>query len=247
LLVLVFSALGSPLCSQRSSEYKRGQDPLILCVKRIALGARQSKWDEVLAEAKRLDWQFQELRRDLKVDVEKEFLAAVASQSMNALSREVSRLLYHAIEQKLYWNEVEELKPFSRAKSRLDATLYYYEEVLAPGVKRYDEVNKKAEHLRILEVFTELRRSCGSPGLFGLQARPPELDSFRHFHGKLQGILQEVYPHLRPQAKAADAETKPQGEPPSQPDGEPRGDGKAGGEGKAPDGPPGETGERKGP
>ena len=186
----------SSLPAQIGYGYKKGRDPLILSIKRIVLGSRQGRWSSVQREYRKLGWQFQELAEDLDVDLSGSFLKALEGRSMNALSVEISRLLYHTVMQKLYWNEKEKLREFIKAKSRTDAALYYYEEILSIGVRNFDRKRKRNHHRRILDAFAALRRSVGSAGLFGFQARPPDLGQFKAKRIVILNLLKDVYPHV---------------------------------------------------
>lgn len=194
-------ALECPLNAQTGYGYLRGKDPLILGVKKIVLEARRGDWRAVEAEALKLAWQFKELREDLGLDLEKDFLDAARSKSMVPLSREITRLVYAAVVQKFHWNEKEELKLFGRSKSRVEAAAYYYQEILSLGVKRFDEKKDEKQDAAILEAFDAMRRSLGSPGLLGVNARPPDLEAFRRARGTVQNALKKVFPVVEEKAK----------------------------------------------
>lgn len=163
----------------------------------MILSARNGEWDAVAHEVDALAWQFEELRTDLRVELEKGFRAAVAKRSTSDLALEVGSLTYFSIVQKFHWNHKEELSNYVRSKSRVDAARSYYEEILAIGVRNRDRLTKTDYHEETLAAFDKLRKSLGSPGLFGINARSPSVDDFKAGERAVLARLRRVYPQVK--------------------------------------------------
>jgi hypothetical protein len=194
--LLIPAAPGGEAEAAAGYGYRKAEDPLVLAVKRIILRARRGDWDSVSSEFQRLDWQFAELKKDLDVDIAGRFEKAIGKESLAALSPEICRVMYFAVVQKLHWNRVEECKKYVRAKSRTEAALFYYEEILAIGTRDYDEKNGTDLHGSTLKDFEILRQSIGTAGLFGIGSRPPDMQAFEEGAERILERLRQVYPYL---------------------------------------------------
>jgi hypothetical protein len=176
--------------------YKKSEDPLVLGVKRVVLHARKGEWPSGESEFSRLHWQFVEFRDDLQVDIEERFDAALKTRSLPVLSREVCRVMYFAIVQKFYWNRRERCEKYVPAKSRLEAAIFYYEQILAIGVRDYDRKNRSSIQDEIELEFKILRKSIGTAGLFGIGARDPDLKGFSESSERVLEYLRRVFPYV---------------------------------------------------
>jgi hypothetical protein len=189
--------------------YKKSEDPFVLGIKRIILNARTGAWPAARKEFTRLDWLFLELKTDVGADLAGDFEKALESQSLAGLSREISRVLYYAVAQKFLWNRKEECAKYVPAQSRVEAALFYYDEILSLGVRDHDRKTGSTLHKEIKEEFEILRRAIGTAGLFGILARPPDLKAFAASSDAVLQRLRQVYPHV------GDAEGKAAKPPPA--------------------------------
>lgn len=222
LALVVAAFLPVSVSAKTGYGYKKSEDPLILGVKKIILDARGGDWSSARGEWARLGWQFREFRDDLGIDIGGRMERAIRSQSMSDLAREISRLLYYAVVQKFLWNERERCERYVPAKSRVEAALFYYEEILSIGVRDHDRSRRSEIHRRILDAFKSLRKSIGSPGLFGIGGREPDLQAFRTQAEAILTHLTEVYPFVVVKRDAAAGK----GAPPDPSKGQGDGDGR---------------------
>ena len=81
LALLAFLGVVPLLPAQTGYGYRKGQDPMVLSVKKIVLAARRDRWAEAVEEAGKLEWFFKEIREDLRVDLGKDFREAAGSRS----------------------------------------------------------------------------------------------------------------------------------------------------------------------
>jgi hypothetical protein len=205
----VLLLLSPPLAAKVGYGYKKSEDPLVLGIKRIIYAARNGDWGGCEAEFRRLDWQFQEFRDDLAIDIEDDFASSIRARTLEELSRGVCKVMYLAVKQKFHWNRVEGCKKYVPAKSRVEAALFYYEEILSIGVRDYDGKNGKEVHRRLHAEFRTLRGAIGTAGLFGLGAREPDLEAFSKSSEAVLAGLREVYPYLG-DAEAARLPVRPE-------------------------------------
>lgn len=196
LIALIAALEPSTAVAKVGYGYKKSEDPLVLGVKRVVLHARKGEWPAGESEFSRLHWQFVEFRDDLQVDIEERFADALESRSLAVLSREVCRVMYFAIVQKLYWNRRERCEKYVPAKSRLEAAIFYYEQILAIGVRDFDRKNRLNIQDEIQREFKILRMSIGTAGLFGIGARTPDLKGFSESSERVLAYLRRVFPHV---------------------------------------------------
>jgi hypothetical protein len=175
----------------------------------VILHARKGEWSSGQSEFRRLHWQFVEFRNDLQVDIEDRFEAALKTKSLSVLSREICRVMYFAIVQKFYWNRRESCSKYVPAKSRLEAAIFYYEQILAIGVRDFDRKNRMNIQGEILREFKILRKSIGTAGLFGIGARKPDVPGFSKSSERVLSELRRVFPYVIEEAsKDRSAKTK---------------------------------------
>jgi len=173
--------------------YTREEDPLLKGVKRAILHARLNQWEKVEEDVERLSWQVEELREDIQVDIGPLLQKVVASRDLKELGKGLLNLVYLALIQKFFWNQKEKLTRYIPAKARLYSAEIYYQEILAPTVRRYDARTGKNLHREITERFKSLPKTLGSPGLFGMGARPPDLESFQRLAREIEDRLNEIF------------------------------------------------------
>lgn len=192
--------------------YTREEDPLLKAVQVAVRSAREGDVAGARAQVKRVEWQTDELKapEDLKVDFAPR-LAAAHEGDPASEARVVeawANLVYLALLQKLHWNLKEELKEYHRAKARLDSAQAYYELVLAGNVKEDDRRRREQDpqapsrHEDVMRQLEKARQALGTPGLFGVGARPPDPAAFREATVRLVGHLNAVFPSfVRPGPK----------------------------------------------
>lgn len=174
--------------------YSREDDPLIRAVKKVLAHQRAGNRDKALEVADSLQWQIDELKGDLKIDLEDQMLAAVRSDDTSRLGYTLTHLVFLAMEQKFYWNLDEKLERYAPARARLESAQFYYEDILSHAVRRADKAQNKKRHSAVLTSFAKLRQTIGSPGLFGIGASDPDVAAFREAARELLAKLLEVYP-----------------------------------------------------
>ena len=174
--------------------YAKAEDPLVLGVKSAIGHARAERWEALDEAIASLDWQIKELREDIGVDLEPVIRKAVESRKFDKIAYAITQLVYQAFVQKLHWNEKEKLERYVPARARLDAAQFYYEEILSHAVRRADQSQKEQRHREVLRRMRKLRSTLGSPGLFGVGKREPDLAKFRTLAGETVTLLRAVYP-----------------------------------------------------
>lgn len=202
-LLVVLS--GSAHVSAQTYGYERAEDPLIIGVKQVIAACRKGEHDRVREHVAALSWQIDELRSDVKVDLRKPIDEAVSSKDVQQLGYALTHLVYQAMRQKFHWNEQEKLESYGRARARLDAAEFCYTEILSHAVRRADKAQKKQRHEAILKEFEALRKSLGTPGLFGAGRQEPDLSAFKSGTEVIVERLREVYPDFLPKKRVEEA------------------------------------------
>ena len=176
--------------------YTREEDPLLKGVKLAILHAKQKQWDKVGKDIKSLSWQIEELRGDIKVEIGPLLQEVVATQDLAQLGKGLLNLVYLALIQKFYWNQQERLTRYIPDKARLYSAELYYQEILAPTVRQYDAQTGRNFHREITDYFKYLPRTLGSPGLFGIGAKAPDLQTFSQQAREIEVRLKEIFPYF---------------------------------------------------
>ncbi|MCA8960855.1 MAG: hypothetical protein KDC38_10095, partial [Planctomycetes bacterium] len=231
-VALVLGVLGGGLeapAAAQSYGYEKDQDPLVLGVKKAISAARKEDWSEVRATIATLEWQVEELRHDVRVEMKPVLDRAIETEDAQHIGYALTQLVFQSLRQKLHWNNAEKLEHHARARMRLQAARFYYEEILSHTVRRADRARKEKRHEEILATFDELRRALGSPGLFGAGKADPKPEVFSHLSEKLEKSLREVYPDF---LGAKKEDEKPSSRPEKR-------EGDKGSTGTPSDGPPG--------
>ena len=202
------SLLGTPAAAQVGYGYQRAEDPLVLSIKRVILEARQDRWDLAIREFTKLKWQFDEFKNDLGIEIRRQFRGALEARSIPQLSHEIARVMYYAVVQKFYWNRAENCERYVPAKSRVEAALFYYDEILSIGVRSHD-MKAKTELDRTIQVeFKLLRKTIGSSGVFGIGARSPEPRAFAKTAQRIVALLRVAYPTVETSPAEDGAESR---------------------------------------
>ncbi len=196
-IALLIALLSPRLAVAQGYGYKKEEDPLVLGVKQAISAARKNQHDQVAATVKTLEWQVRELRDDVRVDMKPVIDAALATKDVRRIGYALTELVFHATRQKFHWNQAEKLADHARARARLQAARFYYDEILSHAVRRADAMLKKKRHEAILVHFEQLRSATGSPGLFGAGKRPPDLPKYSKASADVESLLREVYPEFR--------------------------------------------------
>jgi hypothetical protein len=104
--------------------------------------------------------------------------------------------MYLAVVQKFHWNLAEGCRKYVPARSRVEAALFYYEEILSIGVRDFDRKNETRSHETIQSEFKTLRHAVGTAGLFGIGARKPDLKRFETSSELVLELLRQAFPYL---------------------------------------------------
>ena len=191
--VLLFSL---PLSAQTYG-YKQAEDPLIKGVKKAIQVAREKDFDQLTSAFESLQWQVDELKEDIAIDMSEPLGEALKSKDIRRVTYSLTELVFHAILQKFHWNENESLKKFVPARSRIEAAEFYYDEILSHAVRRADKSLKAQRHRTIKAEFKALKKSLGSTGLFGVGKRAPDLAAHQKSSKRIEKLLREVYTDFR--------------------------------------------------
>jgi len=181
--------------------YTKEEDPLLKSTKKAILYGKRGEWDRVAKEIKALSWQIEELKVDFHMDMGPILEKALKSKNMQKLAKALANLTYLALIQKFYWNAKEKLKRYVPAKARLYSAEIYYTEILHGNVRKYDHRNGTEFHREIMERFKAARWTLGSPGLFGVGARPPEPKRFKELALQIMERIEKVYPYFQVPSK----------------------------------------------
>ena len=192
-LVVIASLLWVTAADAQTYGYKKAEDPLIKGVKRAIQLSRQKDFEQLDRAVKGLQWQVDELKEDIGVDLQMNLERAVASRELRAITYAMTELVFQASLQKFHWNAKESLKKFVPARSRVDAAEFYYDEILSHAVRRADKKLEKERHKAIKQEFAALKKSLGSTGLFGVGKREADLPAHKRSAAKIEKLLREVY------------------------------------------------------
>lgn len=202
----------------QSYGYAREDDPLVTGVKKVIGLARDADWDRATSALEPVEKVAAELRAGLDVDPLPEVRAALAARDAPRVAYALTHVVFQALRLKLRSNLNESLAKHVTARARLDSAQFYYESILSPTVRRADQAQSTDHHRRILEVLRGLRETLGSPGLFGVGEKAPNVELFRELTTTLETELLAVYPNFR---GTPDSSAKPPADAPQQPDSRP--------------------------
>ncbi len=194
-LVGTFVAAGAcPRSDAQTYGYVKEEDPLLLGAKKVIALARERDFRGVRKAVDSLEWQVDELKRDVGVDLEAVLDEAVASENPTRIAYAITHLVFQAMRQKFHWNEREKLANTVNARARLDSARFYYDEILSHAVRRADRAEEKTRHREISAALREMRETIGSPGLFGVGGKKSDPDAFANLARGIERRLHEVYP-----------------------------------------------------
>ncbi len=181
--------------------YSRADDPLLHAFDAAVRAARRRDLAQARARLAEVRWQIDELKQDLRVDLDPALARAHADgASPDAAVEAWANLVYLALLQKFHWNLAERLADYGRGRARLESAVAYYELALAGNVRRQDAARREADprapsrHEDIVRRFEVARSALGSPGLFGTGARPPDVERFREAVVAIAGHLRAAFP-----------------------------------------------------
>ena len=193
-LILMVAVMTVSLPAQAQSYgYGREKDPLILGVKKAIREARADESAALEKAVSNLSWQVDEIKVELGVDLKAEIDQAIAGKDSKKIAYALTHLVFQALRQKFHWNTKEKLAQYMKARSRLDAAQFYYESILSHAVRRADKSGSLQRHREILQWFRKSRETLGSPGLFGVGKKNPELKLFVACTEKIETLILEVF------------------------------------------------------
>lgn len=202
-LILVPLLLVLGAAPARPYGYTREDDPLVQAFRAAVEAARGGDLEAAHKQVERVQWQVDELKaeNDLRVDLGPTLARAHqgSEASAEAAVQAWVNLVYLAVLQKFHWDLQEKLEDYHKARARLDAAQTYYELALAGNLKEDDRRRREADpqapsrHEDVLASFKAAREALGSPGLFGVGARAPDLEAFRKATLRIAGHLNAVF------------------------------------------------------
>ncbi len=174
--------------------YKKAEDPLLNGFKSAVVNGKAGNWEMAAVDLKGLDWQIVELKDELNMDISPKLQGALASKDMQELAKYLANLVFLSMEQKFYWNNKEKLADYDKAKARLYSAEVYYDEILEGNVMKHDKKNGTRLHEEIKGLFIEVRKTLGSPGLYGFGQKPPQPERFKDLTVEIEKRLLSVFP-----------------------------------------------------
>jgi hypothetical protein len=191
-VLVVMSALALVLVGYG---YGEEQDPLIEGFKSVASHARAGDWGQAQEALPALEPALAEIRTVLDLDLAPPLREAIRTRSRQRLAEQLARLAYFAIRVKLESCRREELARYYAAKYRVEAARSYYQEMLAPSVRR-DPGRGAPRDLEVHAAFAAARSALGRPGFLGRGVEPPDRAAFARAEQRLDAALRDAFPFL---------------------------------------------------
>jgi len=194
LIVLSFFAFG--VAESFAYSYgTRGKDTLEAVYENVVVLIRENNYAGIKKEAEKIDVPFKNFDNYYGINLKPVFLQSIEQEDGEKLIMTLEQLVYFAIREKLYWNRKEELKKPIAARARLRVISQYFG-LLKPKIKQHDRRNNSAYRGDIVKLLVNMSNTLGSPGIFGYQARPPDLEAFSTFGKQLEEIFVVIFPHF---------------------------------------------------
>ncbi len=195
LLVVSFSPFGV----EESFGYSygmRGKDTLEAVYEDVVALIEEKNYAEIKKEAEKIEVPFKNFYNYYGINLKPAFLQAIEQEDGKKLIITFEQLVYFAIREKLYWNRKEELKKAIAARARLRVISQYFG-LLKQKIKAHDRENKSSYRGEIVKLLVDMSATLGSPGVFGYQARPPDLETFTALGKRLEEVFVIIFPHFK--------------------------------------------------
>jgi len=174
----------------------RGKDTLEAVYEDVVTLIEEKNFIEIKKEAEKIVVPFSNFDNYYGINLQPAFLQAIEQEDGKTLVITLEQLVYFAIREKLYWNRKEELTKPIAARARLRVISQYFG-LLKQKIKRYDQKNNSAYRSEIVKLLVGMGETLGSPGIFGYQAKPPDLESFTTLAERLEKIFVLIFPHFK--------------------------------------------------
>lgn len=184
--------------------YARAEDPLIKVFKAVIFHGKKSDWKKVEKEVESISDRFEDVRVIFGIDLRPMVDEAIRRQDLQALARLMANLVFLAIKEKHYYNNLENLEILERSKVRLRIAEEYYTMLLAGNVMGYDRRHGSRFHERIVDLFARARPTLGSLGFFGAGGVEPRPKEFDKLATEIELILLKVFPYFIPGKKVSE-------------------------------------------
>lgn len=173
----------------------RGKDTLEAVYENVLLLIEKNDYIGIKREAEKIDVPFRNFDNYYGINLKPAFLRAIEQEDGQKLIITLEQLVYFAIREKLYWNRKEELKQAIAARARLRVISQYFG-LLKEKIKQHDRKNGSAYRSEIVKLLVDMSATLGSPGVFGYQARPPDLETFTALGKRLEEVFVVIFPHF---------------------------------------------------
>ena len=176
--------------------YKRNEDPLITVFKSIIFHGKKNDWAKVESGIESIDDRINDVKVIFDVDLKSKFDAALAQHNFLEVVNVMANLTFLAVREKHYWNLIENLQMFTKAKVRLRLTNEYYTKLLSGNVRKYDKYNGTRIHDEISGKLIEAKKTLGSLGFLGAGAVEPKPEEFELITKEIEKKLLIVFPYF---------------------------------------------------
>jgi len=179
----------------------RGKDTLVAVYEDIVGFIEENNYEAIKKETEKIEVPLSNYHKYYSIDLRQVFVQAIEQKDADALIRNMEQLIYFAVREKLYWNNKEKLEKGVAANARLRVVLQYYM-LFKPKIEKYDKENSISLNSEIANLIVGMKKSLGTPGTFGYDAKPPDLEEFRKLSSRLEEVLVMIFPHFADGYKA---------------------------------------------
>ena len=177
--------------------YNSEEDPLLKVFKDVVYYSKKGDWNKISEQIDTINDRVNDVNIIFNIDLAQEINEAINKQNFQTLIKHMAKLVFLAIGEKFYWNEMEKLQIHFKAKVRLRLAEEYYITLLAGNVRAYDLKNGTNLHDLIYQMFINTRKTIGSIGFFGMGAIKPDLEKFVKITDKIKKDLLTVFPYFK--------------------------------------------------
>lgn len=179
----------------------RGKDTLVAVYEDVVGFIEENNYEAIKKEVEKIDVPLSNYLKYYSIDLRQGFVQAIEQKDADALIMSMEQLIYFAVREKLYWNNKEKLKKSVAANARLKVILQYYM-LFKPKIEKYDKENSISLNSEIANLIVGMKKSLGSPGIFGYDAKPSDIEEFRKLSIRLEEVLVMIFPHFADGYKA---------------------------------------------
>ncbi len=179
----------------------RGKDTLVAVHENIVGFIEENNYEAIKMEAEKIEVPLSNYLKYYNIDLRQGFVQAIEQKDAGALIKSMEQLIYFAVREKIYWNNKEKLEKNVAANAGLKVILQYYM-LLKPKIEKYDKENSTSLNSETTNLIMGMKKTLGSPGTFGYDAKPPDFEEFRKLSSHLEEVLVTIFPHFADGHKA---------------------------------------------